>query len=337
MYNDFLDNCAKILCTTLKYWFPEKGTKRGKTMNVDGKVYFEYSRSMSIYGMDEPEALHFHITPPRPAHITVTVDPDMGSVNAMPGSFGPCSWQPLTFHLHFNNKLTSHTYYNLKATKECVLALPGRDLVRETWIVNLPTPRGINELEVADLTPIPSRYVKPPGIKECPVNLECVVEMTYEVYMTGLAVVRVVGGSVDEELTRMSSKDRISVMRRYPLYGVDTAPGDFIETGFPERFGLMGEIINCPTFPLGIGYGPGGSTGFVQWMSALEDRKYITKDELSKIVRLFRKWEHHPERIAFTAENAKKQKIRKDLTTILNLICREDWEELRKYLSSMTE
>jgi len=293
---------------------------------VNGKIYFDGDQR--IRGM-EPEALHFHITPSRPADILVTIDPDIGSVNAMAGTFGPCSWQPLTFHLHFNNRLTSHTYYNLKATKECVLALPGRNLVRETWIVNLPTPRGVNELEVAGLTPIPSRYVKPPGIKECPVNLECVVELTYDLYMTGLAVVRVVGGSIDEELAKMGSKERVQTMRQYPLYETDCAPG------VPERFGLMGEIIDCPLFPVGIGFGPGGSTGLVEWMSALKDKKYITEDEFSKIINLFTRWEHFPEKIAFSPKSAERLKIQEDLTKILRLICWEKWDELHRYLSSI--
>lgn len=295
-------------------------------MKVDGKVYFDGDQK--LHGM-EAGALHFHITPARPADILVTVDPDLGSVNAMAGTFGPNSWNPLTLHLHFNNRLTSHTYYNLKETKECVLALPGRNLVRETWLVNLPTPRGINELEVAGLTPIPSRYVKPPGVKECPVNLECVVEMTYDLYMTGLAVIRVVGGSIDEELTKMGSKDRVTIMRRYPLYEVDSAPG------VPERFGLMGDLIDSPVFPVGTGFGEGGARGLVEWMSALKEKNYIDQDELSKIMHLLKKWEHFPERIAFSAENAEKAKLRKDLTTALSLICWEKWEELHKHLSSI--
>ncbi len=295
-------------------------------MKVDGKVYFDGDQK--LHGM-EPGVLHFHVTPARPADILVTVDPDLGTVNAMAGTFGPNSWKPLTFHLHFNNLLTSHTYYNLSETGECVLALPGRDLVRETWLVNLPAPRGINELEVAGLTPIPSRYVEPPGIKECPVNLECVVEMTYDLYMTGLAVVRVIGGSIDEELTKKGSKDRLSIMRSYPLYEVDTAPG------VPERFGLMGDLIDCPVFPVGIGFGEGGSRGLVEWMTALKEKEYIAEDELSKIVQLFRKWEHYPERIVFSAENAKKAKLRKDLTQVLNLVCWEKWGKLHKYLSSI--
>jgi len=297
-------------------------------LKVDGKIYFDADQK--IHGM-EPGVLHFHITPPRPADILVTIDPDIGSVNAMAGTFGPNSWNPLTFHLHFNNRLTSHTYYNLKATKECVLALPGRDLMRETWIVNLPTPKGINELEVAGLTPIPSRYVKPPGIKECPVNLECVVELTYDLYMTGLAVIRVVGGSIDEELSRMGSKDRVSIMRRYPLYEVDTA------LGIPERFGLMGELMDCPLFPVGIGFGEGGAVGLVEWMSALKERNYITEDELTKILSLFKKWEHYPDRIAFSQESAEKKRVGTYLTTVLRLICWEKWNELHKYLSSISE
>jgi len=298
---------------------------RLRLLKTYGKIYFDGDQK--VHGM-EPGALHFHITPPRPADILVTVDPDIGSVNAMAGTFGPCSWQPLTFHLHFNNRLTSHTYYNLKATKECVLALPGRDLVRETWIVNLPTPRGINELEVAGLTPIPSRHVKPPGIKECPVNLECVVELTYDLYMTGLVVVRVVGGSIDEELAKMDSKDRLQIMKRYPLYEADTAPG------IPERFGIMGELIDCPLFPVGTGFGEGGSVGLAQWTSALKDSGYITEQECSKIINVFTRWEHSPEKIAFSPGNAENPKIKENLTAILRLICWEKWAELHEYLSS---
>jgi len=300
-------------------------------MKVNGKIYFDSDQK--IHGM-EPEALHFHITPPRPADILVTIDPDLGSVNAMAGTFGPCSWRPLTFHLHFNNRLTSHTYYNLKATKECVLALPGRDLVRETWIVNLPTPRGINELEVAGLTPIPSRYVKPPSIKECPVNLECIVEFTYDVYMTGCAVIRVLGGSIDEELVKKGAKDRLELIRRYPLYEVDTV---HVPKYIPERFGLMGEIIDCPLFPVGIGFGPGGSTGLVEWMSALKENNYITENEFSKIISLFRKWEHYPEKISFSPQDNEKQKVRESLTKILHLICWEKWDELHQFLSLINE
>ncbi len=300
-----------------------------KLKGIEGKVYFDGDQR--VHGM-EPEALHFHITPARPADILVTIDPDLGSVNAMAGTFGPNSWQPLTFHLHFNNRLTSHTYYNLKATKECVLALPGRDLVRQTWIVNLPTPRGINELEVAGLTSIPSRYVKPPGIKECPVNLECVVELTYDLYMTGLAVVRVIGGSIDEELVKKGAKDRLEIMRRYPLYEVDTA---HVPHYVPERFGIMGELIDCPLFPVGIGFGIGGATGLVEWMSALKDKRHITENEFSKIISLFTRWEHFPEKIAFSPEHTERQKIRQNLTTILRLINWERWDELHKYLTSI--
>ena len=297
-----------------------------KLKGIGGKVYFDGDQR--IHGM-EPEALHFHIVPSRPADLLVTIDPDIGSVNAMAGSYGPCSWQPLTLHLHFNNRVTSHTYHNLKATGECVLALPGRDLVRETWILNLPTPRGINELEVANLTPIPSRYVKPPGIKECPVNLECVVELTYDLYMTGLAVVRVIGGSIDEELAGKGSKDRVEIMRSYPLYETDTAPG------VPERFGLMGDLLDCPLFPVGIGFGSGGAHGLVQWMSALKEKEYISEDEFTKITYLYARWEHYPERVAFASEDCERQKVQDALTTALRLVCWEKWDQLHEHLSSV--
>ena len=39
----------------------------------------------------------------------------------------------------------------------------------------MPIPRGISELDVAGLTPLPSRKVQPTGVKECPINLEAKV------------------------------------------------------------------------------------------------------------------------------------------------------------------
>ena len=42
---------------------------------------------------------------------------------------------------------------------ECVVALPGRNLVTETWFSALPLPRGIFEGEIAELTFFPSKII----------------------------------------------------------------------------------------------------------------------------------------------------------------------------------
>jgi flavin reductase (DIM6/NTAB) family NADH-FMN oxidoreductase RutF len=63
---------------------------------------------------------------------------------------------------------------NVEATGEFVANMatwPLRDVV---WQTSIPAPPDVNEFELAGLTPRPSELVKPPGVKESPVHLECV-------------------------------------------------------------------------------------------------------------------------------------------------------------------
>lgn len=59
---------------------------------------------------------------------------------------------------------------------QCVVALPGRSIIYQTWITALCVPRGIKEARAARLTLFPSQLVDAPSIAECPLNLECVIE-----------------------------------------------------------------------------------------------------------------------------------------------------------------
>ncbi len=54
--------------------------------------------------------------------------------------------------------------------------------------------RGVNEMELAGLTPVPSEVVKPPRVAESVVQLECKLRGTHEVknaagHITGLIVI----------------------------------------------------------------------------------------------------------------------------------------------------
>src|SRR5574340_531058 len=104
-----------------------------------------------VAGLDEPFHIHFHFVPPRPANLCMTLDPVSKEVNAMAGTVGPLTWTPYTLCLHIERNASSDTYRNLIATRECVISLPTKQQVRETWILNMGLPRGINELEVARL------------------------------------------------------------------------------------------------------------------------------------------------------------------------------------------
>ncbi len=63
----------------------------------------------------------------------------------------------------------------LRATKECVIAIPALDLAPTVVEVGNCSGRDVNKFERFGLTPVPAACVAPPLIAECFANLECKV------------------------------------------------------------------------------------------------------------------------------------------------------------------
>ena len=94
------------------------------------------------------------------------------------------------------------TYRNVLATNEFVVNIPSfdREILEKVRTLGLPFPPGVNELEKAGLTALPSTVVKPPRIAEYKSHFECRVEWTKQWFDTRLMVVgKVVAASVDED------------------------------------------------------------------------------------------------------------------------------------------
>lgn len=94
------------------------------------------------------------------------------------------------------------TYRNVLATKEFVVNIPSfdREILEKVRVLGLAFAPGVNELEKAGLTAIPSKVVRPPRIGEYKSHFECRVEWTKEWFNTRLMVVgRVVAASVDKD------------------------------------------------------------------------------------------------------------------------------------------
>jgi hypothetical protein len=144
-----------------------------------GRLVFtaeELLKRPRVEGID-PTVFYFHFRPARPADIVVTRDPDTGEFDFTPQTFGPLTDHPLTLCLHTNRSASPHSTRNLgRVGAEAVVALPGPELLRQTWAAAVPMPRGICEGVATGLTFLPSRLISVPGIAECAVNLECRVE-----------------------------------------------------------------------------------------------------------------------------------------------------------------
>ncbi len=86
----------------------------------------------------------------------------------------------------------SYSFAALRATRECVIALPAAALAPQVVRVGNSSGRDLDKFEAFGLTPRPARRVQPPLIEECFANLECRVVDTRMVNRYDLFILEVV-------------------------------------------------------------------------------------------------------------------------------------------------
>ncbi len=113
---------------------------------------------------------------PRPIAWVVSLDAD-GKLNAAPFSFfNAFSGDPPVVGVGIGSHkppLAKDTRANIGDTGEFVVNLVSEDVAAAMNITAIEFNRGVNELEQAGLTTLPSVRVKPPRIAESPVSMEC--------------------------------------------------------------------------------------------------------------------------------------------------------------------
>lgn len=151
--------------------------------------------------IDVPEAHYDRLASPVASVAVITTIDAAGRVNAAP--VATClrnNHHPTCYE--FTMDARKHTSENIQSTAEFVVnVVPfDRAVLEKMQVTALPFPRGVNELEVAQLTAIPSKIVKPPRIGECLSHFECKVEWTKQWLGSRLTIVgRVVAASVNRE------------------------------------------------------------------------------------------------------------------------------------------
>jgi len=90
-----------------------------------------------------------------------------------------------------------HSFTALRATKECVIAIPDVALAPKVVAVGNCSGRDIDKFAAIGLTPLAARLVAPPLIAECFANLECRVADTRLVGRYDLFVLEVVKAWID--------------------------------------------------------------------------------------------------------------------------------------------
>lgn len=111
---------------------------------------------------------------PRPIALVTTLGPD--GPNAAPFSFfNAVGSDPamLMFSVGDRSGQAKDTVRNIRETPEFVVHIVSDAIKDKMNICAVDYPFGVNELEKAGFTALPSRKVKPPYIAEAPVALEC--------------------------------------------------------------------------------------------------------------------------------------------------------------------
>ncbi len=90
-----------------------------------------------------------------------------------------------------------YSFAALKATRECVIAIPARKLLRQVVAVGNSTGAEIDKFAAFGLTPRPAKKVRAPLIAECFANLECRVADTRLVNRYNLFILEVVQAWID--------------------------------------------------------------------------------------------------------------------------------------------
>jgi len=95
----------------------------------------------------------------------------------------------------------NHSFAALRATGECVIAVPALELASKVVDVGNCSGRDVDKFVAFGLTPTPAERVAPPLVAECFANLECKVTDTRLVNRYNLFVVEVLKAWTDPAQT----------------------------------------------------------------------------------------------------------------------------------------
>ncbi len=126
------------------------------------------------------QAYLVHAIAPRPVAFVSTMD-KKGNVNLSPFSFfNAFSTNPpiVVFSPARSGKTnaTKHTHDNILEVPEAVINVVNYEMVHQVSLSSSDYPKGVNEFEKAGFTMMDSEQVKPPRVKESPVQMECKVK-----------------------------------------------------------------------------------------------------------------------------------------------------------------
>lgn len=120
-----------------------------------------------------------HAIAPRPIAFASTIDKE-GRVNLSPFSFFNLfsSNPPIVVFSparRVRDNTPKHTLENVLEVPEVVISIVTYDMVQQMSLSSCEFPKEVSEFVKSGFTPLPATMVKPPLVKESPINMECLV------------------------------------------------------------------------------------------------------------------------------------------------------------------
>lgn len=168
---------------------------------------------------DLPLAKVYQLLEPGPVVLMTTARKERANVMAMSWLMMVEFEPPLVACIVSN---ADYSYAALRATKECVIAIPALELAPKVVQIGNCSGRDVDKFERFGLTAKPARHVAAPLVAECFANLECKVVNTQLVNQYGLFVLEVVKAWTDP-----AQKDPKTIHHRG--YGSFTVDGETIK------------------------------------------------------------------------------------------------------------
>lgn len=132
-----------------------------------------------------------------------------------------------------------HSHHILKESKEFVINLVTKDLVRAADYCGVRSGRDVDKFKEMHLTELPSQTVRAPGIAESPVNIECKVTEVKELGSHDLFLAEVTNVTIEDSY--MDEKGKFDLNKA----GLTAySHGEYYELG--KKVGTFGYSVRKP-------------------------------------------------------------------------------------------
>lgn len=110
---------------------------------------------------------------------------------------------------------TRYSHKLIQNTKEFVVNIPTSEILKETDYCGTTSGKDIDKFSETKLTQEPAEKVKPPMIRECPVNLECILKDTIPLGAHDLFLGEIVQVHIDQQI--LDEKGHIDFTKAEPF------------------------------------------------------------------------------------------------------------------------